>query len=239
MLASETRSSSRESSPTECTATYQSPRPAAPGGTAWFAQRSERARLTILTKSSEKPIAAQPMPTPKNREALGVAVRRTDIGTEIARKMISPPIVGVPAFSWCSSGPSRGCAGRTLEPQVVDELRPEEDRYQHRRHPGDQDFTHGGPPRPSRGRRHASPDEDASPFAQALAEGFGGRGGVGDRHVGLVSPAPGRRPRSPAPRGGPGVLADLAVVSLGVVAELAHLRPARRSACRRTFSEPR
>ena len=30
----------------------------------------------------------------------------TRYGIAIAVKMISPPIVGVPAFSWCSSGPS-------------------------------------------------------------------------------------------------------------------------------------
>ena len=30
----------------------------------------------------------------------------TRYGTEIAVKISRPPIVGVPAFSWCSSGPS-------------------------------------------------------------------------------------------------------------------------------------
>ena len=66
MLASETRSSIFESSPTSWRATYQSPTARAIWKSSFQrAERPSERRLTSLTKSSAKPSAAQPIATPK------------------------------------------------------------------------------------------------------------------------------------------------------------------------------
>ena len=57
-------------------------------------------------KSSAKPSAAQPSATPNTARLAVSRSESTRYGIEIARKRISPPIVGVPAFAWCSCGPS-------------------------------------------------------------------------------------------------------------------------------------
>jgi hypothetical protein len=50
-------------------------------------------------KSSAKPIAAQPIATPKTARLCASRSERTRYGTQIEAKMISPPMVGVPAFA--------------------------------------------------------------------------------------------------------------------------------------------
>ena len=57
-------------------------------------------------KSSAKPSSAQPSATPKTARLAVSRSESTRYGTAIARKRIRPPIVGVPAFAWCSCGPS-------------------------------------------------------------------------------------------------------------------------------------
>ena len=60
----------------------------------------------------------------EHREARGVGVGRgSGTGPPIAMNTTRPPIVGVPALTWCSAGPPRGCAGRTRAAQELDELR--------------------------------------------------------------------------------------------------------------------
>src|SRR4051812_37168862 len=46
------------------------------------------------------------MATPKTARLWASRSERTRNGTQIEAKTISPPIVGVPAFVWCSCGPS-------------------------------------------------------------------------------------------------------------------------------------
>src|SRR4051794_15969715 len=57
-------------------------------------------------KSSAKPSTAAPSATPNTARLCVSRGPRTRYGTAIAMKMISPPIVGVPALAWCSCGPS-------------------------------------------------------------------------------------------------------------------------------------
>ena len=95
----------------------------------------------ILIKSSAKPRTAQPRATPKTARLSVSRSERTRYGTEIATKMISPPIVGVPALAWWPSGPSsRICWPNSRSRRYSMNFGPEEDRDQHRRHPGDQDL---------------------------------------------------------------------------------------------------
>ena len=90
-------------------------------------------------KSSAKPSAAQPTATPKTARLAVSRLESTRYGTAIARNRIRPPIVGVPAFAWCSCGPSsRICWPNSRTRRQWMNFGPEEDRDQHRRHPGDQ-----------------------------------------------------------------------------------------------------
>ncbi len=99
-VASATRICNWGSSPTSCRATHHSPM-ARPSWKRSF-QRAESPsdlRLTSFRKSSANPIRAQPRATPSTARLAGSRSESAMKGIEIARKMIRPPMVGVPAFS--------------------------------------------------------------------------------------------------------------------------------------------
>ena len=66
---------------------------------------SERA-FTIFSQSSAKPMPADASAVPNTAMLAASRSDRIRYGTPIAVNTTRPPIVGVPAFSWCSAGPS-------------------------------------------------------------------------------------------------------------------------------------
>ena len=120
------------------------------------------------------------------------------------------------------------CCPNSLHPQVLDELRAEEDADQHRRHPGDQDLAHQSSSverlghRLEAGRARAL-DEDRVARLELGGEQLGRLLRVADQLVGVV--VAGRLPDADqhVDALGAGVRADLAVVAGGAGAELGHL----------------
>src|SRR5688500_1825450 len=66
---------------------------------------SDRA-FTIFSQSSANPIPAEASAVPNTAMLAASRSDRIRYGTPIAVNTIRPPIVGVPAFTWCSAGPS-------------------------------------------------------------------------------------------------------------------------------------
>jgi hypothetical protein len=66
---------------------------------------SDRA-FTIFSQSSTNPIPADARAVPNTARLAASRSERIRYGMPIAVKTTRPPIVGVPAFRWCSAGPS-------------------------------------------------------------------------------------------------------------------------------------
>ena len=63
-------------------------------------------------------------------------------GTQTARKIASPPIVGVPALPWWPAGPSsRMCWPNSFSAQELDEARPQEHADEQGGHAPDEDLA--------------------------------------------------------------------------------------------------
>src|SRR5215213_11621078 len=134
------------------------------------------------------------MATPKTARLCASRSERTRNGTQIEAKTIRPPIVGVPAFVWCSCGPSsRMCcpnsrtrrSSMNLGPRkmqisiaAIPAIRtsPIADLHQLRQLLGD---------RLEAGRARAL-DEDCVTRLQTCRQQLGGLVGIGDQLVGVV-----------------------------------------------------
>ena len=107
------------------------------------AERPSERALTIFSQSSANPIKAHPNAVPNTARLAASRLERIRYGIPIAVKITRPPIVGVPAFVWCSAGPSsRMCWPNSLVAQELDVLGAQEDRDEERGEPRDQDLPH-------------------------------------------------------------------------------------------------
>ena len=96
---------------------------------------SERRRhdLDVVVGEAQR---GTPSAVPKTPSAHHVAPGGSGTGSQTAKKMISPPIVGVPAFARCPCGALLAdVLAELAQAQELDELRAEEDADQQRRRP--------------------------------------------------------------------------------------------------------
>src|SRR3954453_15890367 len=168
------------------------------------------------------------MATPKTARLWASRSERTRNGTQIEAKTISPPIVGVPAFVWCSCGPSsRMCCPNSRTRRNSMNLGPRKMQISLAAMPAIRTSPIAdlhqllGDGLQAGGARAL--DQDRITWFQPCRQQLGGLVGISDELVGVVVAGRQPDPDHEVDPGGAGVLADLAVVARRLRPQLAHL----------------